>query len=573
MKEFFKAKNIVQYFVIPFALLAVYCVSFGPLTSQFIPPGVNGDFATKFFKYVVGLLAFFTIMAITLLIIKKEKSIIGKSPWHRLSNWDILLLVIPLTPVFQYIVINRGILSFLDIIIIISFFTLCASVYIFIIPVLMSIFSPVRVLMSLGVAFVFCITNMATLSREFAWYKTGDLLIQAAVFAFCLFAVWALLGIKNKGYIALLVLLYSASTIGIQLFTNEPSKNAKVSWSDHPLPAMVLEKEPVFTPTVYLLVYDAYVPNETMLSSGFDNQAQEDFLKDKGFILYPHTYSVGAWTPNTMSRVLNASTKYYGTERRGISGDGIVQNAFKEIGYDTYGIFPTDFNFRGNPSSYDFTVPSNQTMPPYKVLISAILLGEFRFDVGFQNTHTEYVNIKQNILREISGKQVLIYSHSNFPAHAQFSGKCQDNENELYQRRVSRANTEMQQDIEIITENDPGAIIIVAGDHGPYLTKNCQSTRGAYNSSEITREDIQSRFGTFLAIKWPTDDYQNFDDITVIQDVFPAVFGYIYNDKAFLELKIPSKTIDNTTISGVYVQDGIIHGGVNDGEPLFLSGK
>jgi hypothetical protein len=128
----------------------------------------------------------------------------------------------------------------------------------------------------------------------------------------------------------------------------------------------------------------------------------------------------------------------------------------------------------------------------------------------------------------------------------------------------------MKQDIEILIENDPDAIIIVAGDHGPYLTKNCYTTTGYYDESEISRLDIQDRFGSFLAIRWPTDDYQNYDDITVLQDVFPAIFAYMYNDEQILNSKISSHTIDQIT-SNVYVNNGIIHGGVNDGEPLYLS--
>ena len=70
----------------------------------------------------------------------------------------------------------------------------------------------------------------------------------------------------------------------------------------------------------------------------------------------------------------------------------------------------------------------------------------------------------------------------------------------------------MKQDIEAIIANDPEAIIVIAGDHGPSLTKNCSILgKDDYNLSEISRLDIQDRFATFLAIRWPTKDFEKYD--------------------------------------------------------------
>ncbi len=77
----------------------------------------------------------------------------------------------------------------------------------------------------------------------------------------------------------------------------------------------------------------------------------------------------------------------------------------------------------------------------------------------------------------------------------------------------------------MITQTDPGAIVIVAGDHGPYLTKNCVGTGNKYDISEITRLDIQDRYGAFLAIRWPRGQSSEFDDIAIQQDLFPVIFA------------------------------------------------
>jgi len=131
----------------------------------------------------------------------------------------------------------------------------------------------------------------------------------------------------------------------------------------------------------------------------------------------------------------------------------------------------------------------------------------------------------------------------------------------------------MKQDVDLILQKDHGAIIIVAGDHGPYLTKNCVGTGDDYDISEISRHDVQDRFGTFLAIKWPVEKSPEYDDITVFQDLFPAIFAYLFEDEILLDARVESLTLGNDVISGTMVTDGIIHGGINDGEALFLDRK
>ena len=63
-----------------------------------------------------------------------------------------------------------------------------------------------------------------------------------------------------------------------------------------------------------------------------------------------------------------------------------------------------------------------------------------------------------------------------------------------------------------------------------------------------------------------------YDDITVLQDLFPAIFAYLFEDEKILEAKVAPRTIENETIIGAAVNNGIIIGGINDGEPLFLEG-
>ena len=147
------------------------------------------------------------------------------------------------------------------------------------------------------------------------------------------------------------------------------------------------------------------------------------------------------------------------------------------------------------------------------------------------------------------------------------------NETELFEERLQTANEEIRQDVELLIENHPDAIIVVSGDHGPYLTKGCYITGDEYDISEITRQDIQDRFGTFLAIRWPDDGFDKYDDIVVLQDLFPAIFAYLFEDAKILDSRIDPRTFQAERVSGARVEDGVIQGGVHDGGPLFLGNQ
>ena len=96
--------------------------------------------------------------------------------------------------------------------------------------------------------------------------------------------------------------------------------------------------------------------------------------------------------------------------------------------------------------------------------------------------------------------------------------------------------------------------------------------RGGYKASDLDRYDIQDRFGMFLAIKWPEENLSKKYDIKILQDVFPAVLSYLYEDDSLFDtLRMKRMTKDNHRTLGVYVEDGMIHGGKDDGQKLFLS--
>ena len=577
LKKIFDVNFFFSNVLLPVALLVCYCGSFAYLSSRFLTEGVTYFFVSRVAKYALLLLMGTILIFLVALGTKPGGKVTFQYSNEKLQLNDLFLLLLPLTPIVQYVLHNQATLSLADSVYALIAFALFSSVYVFAIPAALAAIVPVRVLMALGLAFVFTIANMASVSNYFAWFEEGSLKVQLTVFGFVFLVVWFLYRSDQRKLLYLFVVInFVGNSVAPLLSPHSEADASSLPVEENKLLTLVADRRPAITPNIYLLIYDAYVPNETMLAYGIDNSVQENYLSQQGFEIYPHTYSIGPSSITTMSKVLNASTGFYGDQRRAVSGDGITQTILKDVGYQTYGLFPTDYMFSGYGESYDYSIPERST-PPYIQLLKSIFIGEFRYNVekvGFnQPSRDQFVETKQRIFANTPGGRIFVYMHSDLPSHSQISGACLPNEVELFAERLTRANAEMKRDVDLIVQNDPSALVIVAGDHGPFLTKNCRSTTGVYDLSEVSRLDIQDRYGTFLAIKWPTGDFKSYDEITVLQDLFPAVFAYLYQDRTILESKIEPVIIPPDAISGASVHNGIINGGINDGEPLFLSGE
>ncbi len=560
------ADAILRNALIPAGLLCVWMMA----GAWLLPDGVNQVFAARTARYAIPPTLLLGLGFLALVCRDRAWPKLSPVQEDDVSASDMALLLLPLTPVLQYVVINSRVLSLPEAAVVVGTFLLLAAVAILFVPALLRRTGATRQAMYLGLAVAFSIANMATLSKQFTWHEWGSLKIQLPILAGVWLLSWLLFRLRQRRLMHLAIAAFFAGNAAIQLAYRESAPvSPERDHSGNPLLLAVGARQPVRSPSIYLLVYDAYVVSETLAAYGIDNRDQVAVLAGLGFEIYPRTYSVAAHTLSSMGRVLNASMSQYGNERRGVSGDGVVQHLLEGIGYRTYGVFPSDYFLWGVVPRYDATLPARgSSVAP---ILKGVLSGEFRFDIGFEKLGREqFVAEKQSLLSTLAEGPRFVYAHSSLPGHSTFSGACLPDETELFAERLARANEEMLQDLEVLIEKDPQAIIIIAGDHGPFLTKNCFNTGGVYELSEITRLDIQDRFGTFLAIRWPGADYQAYDEIRVLQDVFPAVFAYLYEDARLLDARVAAASVDSGVISGAQIVDGIIVGGRDDGLPLFL---
>lgn len=558
--------------IIPLAVLTVYFLALAAFLSWLLPEyprNVNAVFLAR-----VGRYSLLLTIALALIFLALIRTGVGAKPVLRggrekLSAGDLSLILLPLVPVVGYISNNQDILSLSGSLYVLGVFTGFSLFFIVLVPLLLGAVGSLRTLMMMGAAFTFMITGMASLSARYRWLEEGSLRVQSAVFVAIFLAGWLLYRWPSGRKLARVVVVSFFLINGLTgLAFRDGADRAVSEVAENRLAELIGSRTPPVTPDIYLLVYDAYVANETMLGYGIDNSAQEKYLESLVFTLYPRLYSICPCSITTMSRTLNASEHYYGSSRRGVSGDGIVLNLLKGFGYDTYGIFKSDYFFRGIGSSYDSSFPGPKGTG--QLLVKAIFMGEFRFDVEFDRpSDRQFEDRKRSVFEMDSGNPRLVYVHTPLPGHSQDSGDCRPDETELFREKLAEANLRMTRDIEMIIRNDPGAIIVVSGDHGPYLTKNCTATGGRYDISEISRLDIQDRYGTFLAIRCPSGEFSKYGDITVHQDLFIAVFAYLFRDRRLLEARVAAETLYPRIVSGASVKNGIIRGGINDGEPLF----
>jgi hypothetical protein len=336
------------------------------------------------------------------------------------------------------------------------------------------------------------------------------------------------------------------------------------------------QRTPVHTPDVYLMIYESYANQEMLDYYGYDNSEQLNFLLDQGFAIYDGIYTVGPRSLLSIAHLLHVDPLARFANRRDIiAKDAHGLAAFKAAGYSNHSIMTNDYMIRGSdPLLYDEYYP-NPTDPDYsvassRIIIDAVLEGQFRVDAEFSRVSNEmYVTEKRKFLAQEVSQPRFLYTHNNYPGHSPDTGVLRPNETQLYLDKFAVANEEMRQDIQSHANANRDAIIIIAGDHGPYLTKNGKELE-TYAKSDISRIDVQDRYGVFLAIKWPEKEIVDQYDIDILQDVLPAVFAYLYDDEnIFANIRLDRETLYTYTTGGVGVQDGIIVGGADDGKPLF----
>lgn len=584
MKYLFFNKDLFHNIFAALSLLIFY----GLVFSLFLPEGINKLFVTKLYTYLlilllIPLLIIYIFLKKYLYIYNKSSSTFYKNQFDTKINCkDLLLVLLPMTPITRYVLINLDTLSIFNAILVIIFFFLCSIVVTFLLPVILKTLYK-KILLITGLTFSYILFDMATFAHIFLWGDRGLFRIQLPILFILIIIFFVIYSFGKKYLILPIVMFFIVNTMNVVISTeelryrfNQPSEVQKTDLFNYLITSKIQHK-----PDIIFLTYESYVGNETMLQYGIDNKEQELFLENKGFHIYDGIYTVGFPTISSISRLFNVSHDIHPLNLiKKVAGNSTAHKILKENGYKSIGILVSDWILGDAGSFYDYSFPKiNEIIrfQSFKVLTKMIFTGRFRFDIIFESwCYEDYLSEKRNILSSNFEQPIFLYTHNKYPGHSETGRRVSSSEIENYKNGLKKANIEMKQDVELVLKNYPNAIIVVMGDHGPALTKSTFGTSreeyGVYPKSEINRLDIQDRYGCFLAIKWPDHSIIVHSKIEILQDLFPAIFAYLYNDNNIYNYRIEQRL--HTTermLSDVTVKNGVIVGGKDDGKLLFNS--
>lgn len=583
----FLLDDVAVFFIasgVPAALLAAYS-----LTSSFVlPNGVNAAFSKWVWKIFAYYLTVPLIFILVRLFLKKDLTFLNRGKPESFTAGDFVFILIPMTPVVQYILSNQDSISILSALLIFIFFAIITTVFGVVVPVLLSKFAPKKVLLTASISFICLTLSMASISTAFGWSQKGSKLILSLVLIAVIVVLSMRVFIPEKIFNLAIIIFFSVNTVTGLANKKQPAEHHKEKISADMknlsvvsvLDGMKIKRHN----DILLIFYEAYADNETIQHYGSDNSDQLKFLEENGFTIYHGIYSLGTPTQVSFVRTFNLDADLM-EHRKYLAGAGAVHSLLHQQGYKTYGVFDNNWNLRGLQISeikYDLCYPQPSGAMDTRILINAILTGEFTDTVSFAGINFEtYLQHKQKVINKEFATPAFMYSHSNNPGHGPSGSGIEPEKRDKYVQEylkyLARANIEMKSDVKAVIQNNPDALVVIAGDHGPFLTKTGYGLgkgRGNFTINDIDRYDVQDRFGTFLAIRWPEKKYARRYDIKILQDIFPAIFSYLFNDDTlFNRIKMKRITQNRNEVLGVYIKDGIIYGGRDNGQPLFIMQK
>ena len=550
-----------------FLLVSMFMLKFA------LPDGLTTSFLERSFK-LVGLV-FILLSVIFIVLWIKDPSFKFKKKFDFPKINDLALISLPMSPVIGFIIINFEYLDFIGLMYVAGVPFIFSFIFIFILPSLFSYFSSFKMLMISGLALSFTVLIMPSITGNPNSHLFNSQFVTQVIYLILSFAIIYLLYSFNKATAYTIVIVFMLAGVGGNLF-NKLSK--KDSVKKHTVDRLKIfinndENKIIDSRNIYIMSYESYPNLETLKHYGYDNTKQIKFLENNNYTIHHGIYSHGAGSIDSISRMLDINDKISKHGRYYLSGNAFGLDVFKANGYKTIGLYTSPYFFSSFPITWDKYHPKGDiTKIGGRTITKAIYEGHFRFDIFEDDySYSEYLKLKNQYLSSSPQKPTLFYTHNSFPGHSNNSGKCLPNENQKYFEGLEKANIEMKNDVITLKKNDPNAIIVLLGDHGPALTKNCTDLVN-FEMSTIDRYDVQDRYGTFLAIHEPEGFFYDHDEVQIIQDIFPSILANITNNKQlFEELKTERKFFDrfNNRVGGVNILDGIIIGGKDDGKPLF----
>jgi hypothetical protein len=486
---------------------------------------------------------------------------------------DALLLSVVLVPLVHYLAYNSALFTFVSAAGYLAFFLLCPLAAVLVVQCLQRALNAPAIAAPLVAGLALVYYSMPVVSA--ALKRPVDTLfwVQAGL-ALTIPAVLVTMYRVDGKFIARAIALYAAFSMAVSViqakFTGQRTREGEVAASLENYITAQTELGKLLSgtvkrrPDVYLLVYDSLSPSAMMAHYGIDDRGDTEYLIGHGFKIYDDSYSLFALSKLSMSSVLDMRR----TPHSVVGGHTTAVKFLRQHGYKTHLILNSYLLQGAEPTAVDVMFPSFRGRWDLAALYRGIAGGQFKPELVFLDSdRTEWLSAKRSVLTAPAGPPRMLYAHSMLPGHSDQSGNCLPNETALYEARLGKARTEMRGDIESILSSHRDAVIIVAGDHGPYLTGDCSYLTG-YAEAQLTAVHLADRYGVRLAIRWPEKISAGIDRIKVLQDVLFGVSAYLLDDDRIWSQRPSMETVGMLNIPDGAINDGVVTIGPDKGSPL-----
>lgn len=430
-------------------------------------------------------------------------------------------------------------------------------IYIFILlPLIIlinSYFITLKLSMLLHISFAFHMILIPYISMIYGWNEEGSLKILLSSFILTTYFLF-LCFYKIKFYFLIIpsifpILIMSMFLIEIKSFNFNKKFYNFITKSG-------LNKRP----NIYFLTYENYQSNKIFKNYNIDNSRHELIIKKLGFTIKNDIFSQSTNSSFSIGNIMDVSNKhqpYY------IDGTSAVLKTLKHFDYELNAVFFNKYNFSSTkvyPNIYDKVHP----LTNYKGSFNSILNGQNKYYLS-ENLNNDFINAKNEVLKKFINRPQFVYIHSG-PGTDPKSKKCKKDHITRFKNNITSINKDMLEDIKLIEQHNPNSIIIINGDHGPFLTKNCNLLQNIYKRNEISIKDLYDRHGAFLAIKWPKNMNVKYPKINfkLLQNLFNYIFLNLSENKNISKFYL-------NEISDTHEKNNLITGGayIKNGELFF----
>ncbi len=282
-------------------------------------------------------------------------------------------------------------------------------------------------------------------------------------------------------------------------------------------------------PNVYYIQTDGYANANTLKTApyNYDNSAFDSWLENSGFTQYADFKSNYSSTLKSNSSLFNMKHHYgnesvlFKTASDFVVGENKVVEVFRNNGYKSFFIAEKPYMLMNRPDvSFDYTNFEKTKLP-------------FLRD-GWEVTSNITADLKQQI-QQNKNTTNFFFIEKFTPGHiavTKSSSKGVEQERKEYLERVGETNKWLKEMVGFITENDPGAIIIIGADHGGFV--------GYEYTLEVFEQPLEelrnSVFGSALSIKWNSPKHQQYDqNLKTSVNLFRILFAFLSEEPEYLK--------------------------------------